>query len=101
MVMQWPAERLMHSSASVNSHIGIIPERTCSLNFQMSVPEPMSRPLNLPFSIGPPDTMSAGKPQLAAPIKIEVVGLSHPPSNPTPSIAFTPIASPPPTLPQF
>src|SRR5260370_29201657 len=88
MVMQWPADRLMQASASMNSHMSMAPQRTSSLNFQMSVPEPMSRPRNLPFNIGPPDTMIAGRSQLAAPINKAGVVFSHPASSTTPSMAL-------------
>src|SRR5215472_8137899 len=78
MVMQWPAERLIQDSASWNSHMGIAPQRTSSLNFQTSVPDPISCPRNFPLSMGPPETMREGKSQLDAPINNAGVVLSQP-----------------------
>ncbi len=68
MVMQVPAVRDMPDSAAMKSSIDILPARTASLNFHTSVPDPMSRPRNLPFSMGPLDTTMVGKSTLAAPI---------------------------------
>lgn len=45
----------------------------------------MSRPWNLPFSIGPPVTMIVGRSTLAAPISCAGVVLSQPDSRTTPS----------------
>src|ERR1700737_1933728 len=53
MVMHVPGVRDMPDSAAMNSLKDNLPARTSSLNFQTSVPEPMSRPRNLPFNIGP------------------------------------------------
>jgi hypothetical protein len=44
MVMQWPAERLMQLSASMNSCCVILPALTASLNRQTTVPEPICSP---------------------------------------------------------
>ena len=71
----------------------ILPARTSSLNRHTSVPDPMSRPWNLPFSIGPPDTTIAGMSQLAAPMISAGVVLSQPHSNTTPSIGLARIDS--------
>ncbi len=66
---------------------------TSSLNRQTSVPEPSSAPRYLPFSIGPPDTTSEGRSQLAAPMTSDGVVLSQPHSSTTPSIGFPRIDS--------
>src|SRR6187397_3155758 len=88
MTMQCPAERDMPASASMNCSALMTPALTSSLNFQTSVPEPMSCPQYLPLSIGPPETTSAGTSQLAAPITSEGVVLSQPHSSTTPSIGL-------------
>ncbi len=75
----------MHASASMKASMLIAPARTSSLNAHMFVPEPMSSPRNLPFSIGPPDSTIVGRSQLAAPIMSEGVVLSQPTSRTTPS----------------
>ena len=85
MVMQWPALRDMHVSASVTSSWVMWPARNSSVNCHTAVPEPMSRPRNFPFSMGPPVTMMAGRSTLAAPISWAGVVLSHPESRTTPS----------------
>ena len=71
----------------------ILPALTSSLNCQTSVPEPMSWPRYLPFSIGPPETTSAGRSQLAAPMTSDGVVLSQPQSSTTPSIGLPRIDS--------
>src|SRR5215213_4069721 len=91
--MQWPAERDIDASASMNCSTVMMPAFTSSLNFQTSVPEPMSCPQYLPLSIGPPDTTIAGTSQLAAPITSEGVVLSQPQSRTTPSIGLARIDS--------
>ncbi len=88
IVMQWPLERFMQDSASVNSFCDICPALTISDICQTPVPEPISLPRNLPFNIGPPDKPIVGKPQLAAPISNAGVVLSQPISNTTPSIGL-------------
>ena len=93
MVMQVPAERDMPPSASMKSASVISPARTISENFQTWVPEPMSSPRNLPFSIGPPETTIVGRSQLAAPIISDGVVLSQPVSSTTPSIGLARIDS--------
>ena len=70
-----------------------MPQRTSSLNFQTCVPEPMSWPRNLPFSIGPPDSTIVGRSTLAAPITQAGVVLSQPTSRTTPSIGLPRIDS--------
>ena len=93
MVMQWPAERDMQTSASRNSAWLIVPARTSSLKRHTSVPEPISRPRNFPFSMGPPETTSVGRSQLAAPMIRAGMVLSQPQSSTTPSIGLARIDS--------
>ena len=93
MVMQWPAERFMHDSASMKSDSDMRPALTSSLKRQTSVPEPISPPRNRPLSIGPPETARAGRSQLAAPMRSDGVVLSHPTSKMTPSIGLARIDS--------
>ena len=85
MVMQWPALLDMQTSASTKSSPDILPARYSSTNFQVSVPEPISLPLNFPFSIGPPVIINAGKSTLAVPMSKPGVVLSQPESKITPS----------------
>ena len=68
MVMQTPLERLMPDSAAIKSLSVMSPARTASENFHTSVPEPISLPCHLPFSIGPELTTMAGRSTEAAPI---------------------------------
>ena len=93
MVMQWPADRDMHASASKKSAIFILPARTSSLICHTPVPEPMRSPWKLPLSIGPPETTIAGTSQLAAPISSDGVVLSQPHSSTTPSMGLPRIDS--------
>src|SRR5471032_3218326 len=93
MVLQVPAERDMTPSAARKSSRVIVPAFTCSLSCQTTVPEPMSCPLCLPLSIGPPVTTMAGTSQLAAPISNAGVVLSQPVSSTTPSIGLPRMAS--------
>ena len=93
IVMQWPAERDMQDSASIMSPSFISPVFSISVNFHTCVPEPMSCPRNLPFSIGPPDTPIVGRSHDAAPISSDGVVLSQPISNTTPSKGFARIDS--------
>src|SRR5215204_2006839 len=93
ITMQCPAERDIDASASMNCSRLMTPALTSSLNFQTSVPEPMSCPQYLPFSIGPPETTSAGTSQLAAPMTSDGVVLSHPHSSTTPSMGLARIDS--------
>src|SRR5579871_4701828 len=86
MVLQCPAERDMQDSASKNSADVILPARTSSLMVHTLVPEPSRWPWKFPLSIGPPETTSAGRSQLAAPISSEGVVLSQPHNSTTPSI---------------
>ena len=91
--MQWPALRDIHVSASMNSSSVMVPARTSSANFQASVPEPISLPRNLPFSIGPPVIINVGISTLDAPINIPGVVLSQPERSTTPSIGLARINS--------
>ena len=75
----------MHDSASTMSASFIRPVFSISVNFHTCVPEPMSSPRNLPFSIGPPETPIVGRSHDAAPISNAGVVLSQPISNTTPS----------------
>ena len=68
MVMQVPGVRDMPDSAAMKSSSDILPPRTASLNFQTSVPDPMSQPRNFPFSMGPLEITSVGRSTLAAPM---------------------------------
>ena len=85
IVMQWPAERDMHDSTSAMSDSCISPVFSIAVNFQTCVPEPMSSPRNLPFSIGPPEMPIVGRSQEAAPISSAGVVLSQPIISTTPS----------------
>ena len=71
----------------------ISPVLSISVNFHTWVPEPMSSPRNLPFSIGPPDTPIVGRSHDAAPISSDGVVLSQPISSTTPSKGFARIDS--------
>lgn len=93
MVMQCPADRFSDDSNSVNSSCDTVPARSSSVIRQMSVPEPTSRPLNLPLSMGPPVRTIAGTPALAAPISAAGVVLSQPVSSTTASIGLARICS--------
>src|SRR6476661_10512158 len=84
MVMQWPAERDMQDSASMKSAQLILPARTSSLIDHTLVPDPIVSPRKCPLSMAPPETTSAGKSQLAAPIINEGVVLSQPHNRTTP-----------------
>src|SRR3984957_17097085 len=88
MVMQCPFERFIQLSASKNSLSGISPALTFSIILKTPVPEPSSRPRNLPFNIGPPERPMVGKSHEAAPISREGEVLSKPINRTTPSIGF-------------
>ena len=93
IVLQVPAERDIPASAARNSLSFSVPALTCSDNCHTAVPEPMSLPLCLPLSIGPPVTTMAGTSTLAAPISRAGVVLSQPTSSTTPSIGLPRIDS--------
>src|SRR6185503_2769757 len=88
MVMQWPALRDRQLSISQNSSSLMRPARNSSQKCHTSDPEPISRFLHIPFSIGPPVTMMEGTSALIAPISWAGVVLSQPHSNTTPSIGL-------------
>src|SRR5699024_1152957 len=71
----------------------IRPALTSSESCQTTVPDPMSLPLCLPLSIGPPLTTMMGMSQDAAPISNTGVVLSHPTSSTTASTGLPRIAS--------
>jgi len=93
MVMQWPGERDIDSSAARNSSIEMTPARTSSLRRQTSVPEPIFLPLNQPESMAPPLSTIEGRSTLAAPITSDGVVLSQPASSTTPSMGLPRIDS--------
>ena len=93
IVLQWPFERELPASALMNCSIVILPAFTIWSKTQVLVPEPMSVPSYLPFSIGPPESAIVGMSQLAAPISRAGVVLSQPTSSTTPSIGSARIAS--------
>ncbi len=88
MVMQWPQDLAMPLSATTHSSCVIRPAASSCSNRQMCVPDPTSAPRYLPFSIGPPVTMMAGRSALAAAISMAGVVLSQPDSRTTPSSGF-------------
>ncbi len=85
ITMQWPAERLMHDSASQNSSSVSRPARRSVQRRQRSVPEPSSSSRHRPLSIGPPVSMMAGTSAEAAPMSMAGVVLSQPESSTTAS----------------
>ncbi len=93
IVMQCPLERAMRPSAKKHSSSVIRPVFRSSSNFRTWVPDPTSWPRYLPLSIGPPVTMTAGRPTLAAPMSMAGVVLSQPDSSTTPSSGLARISS--------
>ena len=85
IVMQCPLLRAMHPSAMWNSSSDISPALSSASKRHTCVPEPTSWPRYLPFSMGPPVTMTAGRSTLAAAIKSPGVVLSQPDSRTRPS----------------
>ena len=83
----------MTDSVATKSSTLIVPARTDSLIFHMSVAEPSARPSWRPASMGPPVIMIAGRSTDAAPMIIAGVVLSHPESRTTPSIGLPRIDS--------
>ena len=75
----------MHDSTSTMSDSCISPVFSIAVNFHTCVPEPMSSPRNLPFSIGPPEMPIVGRSHDAAPISSAGVVLSQPIISTTPS----------------
>ena len=93
IVMQCPALRLIHDSASRTSFPVTSPLTKASESCQVKVPEPTFLPFQYPLSIGPPGTTIVGKSTLQAPIIVEGVVLSQPVSKTTPSIGLARILS--------
>ena len=89
---QCPRLRDMHASATRNSSSLISPERTALSNLHTSL-VPISRPLYLPVSIGPPEITSEGMFTLHAPITNDGVVLSQPHISTTPSTGLARIDS--------
>ena len=85
MVLQWPRLRIIDDSDAMKAASGSWPARTCSLSLHTSVPQPSGCPRNVPVSIGPPGTTTAGRSTDAAAISSEGMVLSQPPSSTTPS----------------
>ena len=61
IVLQWPRLRIIEDSDWMNSSLVRAPARTSSPRRQTSVPQPSACPRNVPFSIGPPGTTTAGR----------------------------------------
>ncbi len=93
IVMQWPAERDWQLSTSIMSSSVNSPVLSFSVTCQTIVPDPMSWPRNLPFSIGPPEMPIVGRSTDAAPISSAGVVLSQPIISTTPSNGFARIDS--------
>ncbi len=93
MVLQCPRLRIIDDSDWRNSCSESLPARTSSLSRHTSVPQPSGIPRNVPVSIGPPGTTTAGRSTDAAPISRAGIVLSHPPSSTTPSIGLARIIS--------
>jgi len=89
---QWPWLRHIPASAIFSSSSVISPARKSSVKRHISL-VPISLPLYLPVSIGPPDTTIVGIFTLHAPITKDGVVLSHPHNNTTPSNGFARIDS--------
>ena len=85
IVMQCPSDRDMQPSAKAHSSWVIRPAIWSSSHRHTAVPEPTSSPWYLPLSFGPPVTMIAGRPTLAAAISSPGVVLSQPDRSTTPS----------------
>ncbi len=85
MVLQWPGDGADDATSSTNWASSISPPASISRAFHTMVPEPVRRPWNQPFSIGPPDSTIAGMFTVAAAIRHAGVVLSHPVVRTTPS----------------
>ncbi len=85
MVMQVPQDRAMPFSISCQSSCVMLPARSSSQYFQVSLPEPSVLPFQLPRSIGPAGMKIAGRLAEIAPISIAGVVLSQPPISTRPS----------------
>ena len=88
IVLQCPRLRIIEDSDFRKVFSGMRPARTSSLSFQTSVPHPRACPRNVPLSIGPPGSTTAGRSTLAAAMSRAGMVLSHPPSSTTPSIGL-------------
>ena len=85
IVLQCPRLRIIDDSDAMNVAVRQLPARTCSLSRHTSVPQPSGLPRNVPVSIGPPGTTTAGRSTDAAAISSDGMVLSQPPSSTTPS----------------
>ncbi len=85
IVLQCPALLIIDDSERAKSSADSVPARTSSDSRQTSVPQPSGRPRNVPVSIGPPGTRTAGRSTEAAAISSAGIVLSQPPSRTTPS----------------
>ena len=88
IVLQWPRLRIIDDSDRMNSSCDSVPARTSSDSRHTSVPQPSGCPRNVPVSIGPPGTTTAGRSTDAAAISSAGIVLSQPPSSTTPSIGL-------------
>ena len=88
MVLQCPRLRIIADSDSRNAASDSVPARTSSLSRHTSVPQPSGVPRNVPVSIGPPGTTTAGRFTDAAAMSSEGIVLSQPPSSTTPSMGL-------------
>ena len=75
----------MDDSESPNASGDSVPARTSSDSRHTSVPQPSGTPRNVPVSIGPPGTTTAGRSTEAAAMSSDGMVLSQPPSRTTPS----------------
>ena len=83
IVLQCPRLRIMEDSERVNASWDSVPARSDSRH--TSVPQPSGTPRNVPVSIGPPGTTTAGRSTDAAAMSSDGMVLSQPPSRTTPS----------------
>ncbi len=88
IVLQWPRLRIIDDSDCTKSASDRFPARTSSDSRQTSVPQPRAGPRNVPLSIGPPGTTTAGRSTEAAAIRSAGIVLSQPPRRTTPSIGL-------------
>ena len=88
MVMQWPGERAIDSAMSCHCASVMLPARSSSQYFKLSLPLPRILPRQWALSIGPAGTKMHGSPMLNAPIRSPGVVLSQPPIRTAPSIGW-------------
>ena len=93
IVLQCPRLRIIDDSDWRKSCCDSLPARTSSLSRHTSVPQPSGTPRNVPVSMGPPGTTTAGRSTDAAPISSAGMVLSQPPRSTTPSIGLARIIS--------